>query len=218
MMVAQKEVEASIMRLAQKSRAIGIHVILATQRPSVDVITGVIKSNLPSRLSFQVTSKVDSRTILDVVGAEKLLGMGDMLFLAPGRGQPIRAKGVYVSEEELERVLDALTMHGKPTYSEDLLNLEAPQEKKKKKRRKKSRSRSEEFDDDDDDEDEGNDVDELYDEAVRVVISEDRGSVSLLQRRLSIGYARASRLIDQMAERGILGAYKGSKARKVLAK
>lgn len=207
MMIAQKEVEASIMRLAQKSRAIGIHVILATQRPSVDVITGVIKSNLPARMAFQVTSKVDSRTILDTMGAEKLLGMGDMLFLPPGKAQPIRAKGVYVSQDEMDRVLATICARRKPIFNQDLLDLKdaPPPEKTKKGRGKKSKKKaSEEVDDG------------MLDEAMALVIENQRGSVSLLQRKLGIGYARASRLIEALEEQGVLGAHKGSKARKVL--
>ncbi|MDF1667515.1 MAG: DNA translocase FtsK, partial [Planctomycetota bacterium] len=206
MMVAQKEVEASIMRLAQKSRAIGIHVILATQRPSVDVITGVIKSNLPARLAFQVTSKVDSRTILDVMGAEKLLGMGDMLFLAPGRSQPSRAKGAYVSEEELERVLETICHQRRPNYAQDLVELKnaPPKEDPKKKKKKRRKTQREDG------------SDELFDDAVEVVLGSGRGSVSLLQRKLGIGYARAARIIESMSDQGILGSDRGSKARKVL--
>lgn len=205
MMVAQKEVEASIMRLAQKSRAIGIHVILATQRPSVDVITGVIKSNLPARLAFQVTSKVDSRTILDVMGAEKLLGMGDMLFLAPGRSQPNRAKGAYVSEEELERVLETICHQRRPNFAQDLVELKnAPPKEDKKKKRKRRKTQREDG------------SDELFEDAVEVVLGSGRGSVSLLQRKLGIGYARAARIIESMSDQGILGSDRGSKARKVL--
>lgn len=207
MMVAQKEVEASIMRLAQKSRAIGIHVILATQRPSVDVITGVIKSNLPARLAFQVTSKVDSRTILDVMGAEKLLGMGDMLFLPPGRSQPIRAKGAYVSENELERVLTTVCDQREPEFAKDLVALKDQPEKafgSSKKERGRGRNCDE------------TGTDELFEEAVEVVLTSGRGSVSLIQRKLGVGYARAARMIQAMFEQRILGGERGSKARKVL--
>lgn len=218
MMVAQKEVEASIMRLAQKSRAVGIHVILATQRPSVDVITGVIKSNLPARLSFQVTSKVDSRTILDVMGAEKLLGMGDMLFLAPGRAQPIRAKGAFVSEPELERVLETISRDRAPTFAEDLVALkDQPPEEPKRGRRKKKKRRGRGGDDER--EDDGlftGDSDELFHDATEIVLKSKRGSVSFLQRKLGIGYARAARLIEAMAEIGLLGPGRGQRPRKVL--
>jgi DNA segregation ATPase FtsK/SpoIIIE, S-DNA-T family len=208
MMIAQKEVEASIMRLAQKSRAVGIHVILATQRPSVDVITGVIKSNLPARMSFQVTSKVDSRTILDVSGAEKLLGLGDMLFLAPGYGQPIRAKGAYVSEQELERVLDTICRDRKPVFADDLVALKDRPAEKQSKKRGRGRSADESHD--------GPCADPLFEEAVEVVLSSGRGSVTFLQRKLSIGYGRSARLVETMAECGILGGMNGSKARKIL--
>ncbi|ODS34639.1 MAG: putative cell division protein [Candidatus Scalindua rubra] len=191
MMVASKEVEASIIRLSQKSRAVGIHLIVATQRPSVDVITGLIKSNLPARISFNVFSKVDSRTILDQNGAEKLLGRGDMLFLPPGTSKLARVQGTYVSENEVKRVVEYLTQEAQPEFSPELKMWQGSLK--------------------------GNDVakDELYYEAVRIVLETQRGSVSLLQRRLEIGYSRAARLIDLMAEDGIVGEYKGSQAREV---
>jgi S-DNA-T family DNA segregation ATPase FtsK/SpoIIIE len=205
MMVAQKEVEASITRLAQKSRAVGIHVVLATQRPSVDVITGVIKSNLPARIAFQVTSKVDSRTILDMGGAEKLLGQGDMLFLPPGRGAPIRAKGAYVSDEELESIVGFLAREAEPEFLDELARC-AP----KKGRAPHDAARPSETDADED-----ASRDEVYDAAVRVVLAEGRGSVSLLQRKLEIGYGRAARFMDMMEEDGIVGPANGSKPRDV---
>ena len=195
MMVASKEVEVSITRLAQKSRAVGIHIILATQRPSVDVITGLIKSNLPTRISFQVTSKVDSRTILDRNGAEKLLGSGDLLFVPPGTSDLVRVQGTYVSDQEIKGVVDFAKEQGDPAY---LMNV-------------KQLGR----DDDAPFEDEYS-PDDLYDDACRVVLESRRGSVSLLQRKLEIGYTRAARLIDMMAVEGIVGSYKGSKAREVI--
>ena len=193
MILAAKEVENSITRLAQKSRAVGIHLIVATQRPSVDVVTGLIKANIPSRVAFQSASKVDSRTILDCNGAEKLLGQGDMLFLPPGQSKLTRAQGVFTSDAEIRRVTQFLNEMARPRFDTQLVNPrglegdEAPGER-----------------------------DELFDEAVRIIIESQRGSVSLLQRRLGIGYSRAARLIDLMADVGLVGDYKGSQAREVL--
>jgi len=197
MMMSSKNIEASITRLAQKSRAVGLHAVLATQRPSVDVITGLIKSNLPTRISFKVTSKVDSRTILDRNGAEKLLGSGDMLFLAPGTSSLIRAQGTYLSDEEIARIVDFVKRQRKPKYS---LNLDGAAV----------------ADDETAEELAGYSQDDLYEQACRIVLSTRRGSVSLLQRKLEIGYTRAARLIDMMAAEGIVGDYKGSKAREVI--
>ncbi|HZV01737.1 MAG TPA: DNA translocase FtsK [Planctomycetota bacterium] len=208
MMVAQKEVEASITRLAQKSRAVGIHVILATQRPSVDVITGVIKSNLPARVAFQVTSKVDSRTILDMCGAEKLLGQGDMLFLPPGRGAPIRAKGAFVADDELDGVVEFLASKASPEFSEELAKVEV----EKKNMRAAARAAVDAASNDDP---EDAKRDSVYEDAVRVVLTMGKGSVSLLQRKLEIGYGRAARYIDMMAEDAILGPANGSKPREI---
>jgi len=191
MMVASKEVEASIIRLSQKSRAVGIHLVVATQRPSVDVITGLIKSNLPSRISFHVFSKVDSRTILDQNGAEKLLGKGDMLFLPPGTSKLSRVQGVYVSDDEINRVVNYLKQMSQPEFSPDLKIWQSSANEDNTAK------------------------DELYEEAVRIILETQRGSVSLLQRRLEIGYSRAARLIDLMADDGIVGEYKGSQAREV---
>ena len=193
MFVAAKEVEEHVTRLAQKSRAVGIHVVLSTQRPSVDVITGLIKSNMPARISFQVSAKVDSRTILDRNGAEKLLGAGDMLFLPPATAKLTRGQGTYVSEEEIRRVMEAVALEGgEPEYSEELV--QAPGQSDVNPREE----------------------DELYDEAVSVIVESGRGSASLLQRALGIGYTRASRLVDLMYGAGIVGEYKGSVAREVL--
>jgi S-DNA-T family DNA segregation ATPase FtsK/SpoIIIE len=191
MMVAAKEVESSVIRLSQKARAVGIHLICATQRPSVDVITGLIKSNLPARIAFQVSSKVDSRTILDRNGAELLLGRGDMLLLPPGTSRLVRAQGSYVSEEEINRVVDFWESQSAPQFRAELREVHAQHEG-------------------------GEFSDELFDEAIRIVLETQRGSVSLLQRRLAIGYSRAARLIDMMAEAGIVGDWRGSQARKVL--
>ncbi|MEK7700057.1 MAG: DNA translocase FtsK, partial [Planctomycetota bacterium] len=191
MMVASREVEGSVIRLSQKSRAVGIHLILATQRPSVDVITGLIKSNLPSRISFYVASKVDSRTILDQNGAEKLLGGGDMLFSPPGTSKLVRVQGAYVSDDEVRDVVEYLKNCSTPQYSSELKQWKGAVDKENDAR------------------------DNLYQEAVRIVLESQRGSVSLLQRRLEIGYSRAAKLIDLMAENGIVGEYKGSQAREV---
>jgi len=192
MMVAAKDVENLITRLAQKSRAVGLHLIVATQRPSVDVVTGLIKANLPSRIAFQTASKVDSRTILDRNGAEKLLGRGDMLFLPPGSSSLIRMQGTFVSDDEIRRVTAYLSERAKPRFEQELLRPADADEAAPGER------------------------DELFDEAVRIVLESQRGSVSLLQRRLGVGYSRAARLIDMMAEVGIVGDYKGSQAREVL--
>ncbi|QDV24323.1 FtsK/SpoIIIE family DNA translocase [Aureliella helgolandensis] len=198
MMTAGKEVEQHIIRLAQKSRAVGIHLILATQKPTVDVITGLIKSNLPARISFQVASRTDSRVVLDEMGADKLLGNGDMLFLWPGTSMLLRGQGTYLSDEEINAVVDHCST-GEQNFVNELVNLKI------------------------NDEEGGEDAaptafkkrDELYSAAVDVVVREGRGSCSLLQRALGIGYGRAARLIDYMAEDGIVGQYAGSQARDV---
>lgn len=195
MAVAQAAVEDAIMRLAQLSRAVGIHLLLATQRPSVDVITGVIKANFPYRISFQVSSKVDSRTVLDMNGAEKLLGKGDMLYLPPGRATPIRAQGSLVHDKDIDRIVSFLREQQEPAYREDILTSEAEVSAAGE---------------------EGKGGDELYDEAVRIVVATGMASVSMLQRRLSIGYSRSARLIDRMEEEGIIGGSRGSKPRQVL--
>lgn len=200
MMVASREVEEAITRLAQMARAAGIHMILATQRPSVDVITGIIKANIPSRIAFAVSSGVDSRTILDTVGAEKLLGKGDMLFLPIGENKPIRVQGAFLSDQEVENVVNYVQRQQEAEYSEELLNL------------------SEEVLESESNQSLEDPVDELYPEAVRLVIDMDTASISLLQRRLRIGYNRAARLIDLMEEQNIVGPSEGSKPRKVLCK
>ncbi len=199
MMTAGKEIEAHIIRLAQKSRAVGIHLILATQKPTVDVITGLIKSNLPARIAFQVASRTDSRVVLDEMGAERLLGNGDMLFLSPGTSQILRGQGTFLSDDEINRVMAAIGTT-EPQYAAELVNLQpagAADAAAKPEGTPQDR-------------------DELYDAAVEVVIREGRGSVSLLQRALGVGYGRGARLIDFMAEDGVVGEYKGSQAREVL--
>jgi S-DNA-T family DNA segregation ATPase FtsK/SpoIIIE len=193
MMVASNEVEESIARLAQMARAVGIHLILATQRPSVDVITGLIKANMPSRISFRVQSKIDSRTILDSNGAEQLLGRGDMLFLPPASSRFLRLHGPYISEQESARLASFLKKQGKPTYDETITADE------------KSATDVLEFEKDD-----------LYDEAARIVVSSGQASISYLQRRLRIGFSRAARLVDMMEAEGLVSPAAGGKAREVL--
>jgi S-DNA-T family DNA segregation ATPase FtsK/SpoIIIE len=196
MMTAAKEVEQHIIRLAQKSRAVGIHLVLATQKPTVDVITGLIKSNLPARIAFQVASRTDSRVVLDEMGADKLLGNGDMLFLWPGTSTLLRGQGTYVTDDEINGIVDVC---GKTEqqFVKELVQLKAPDPTATEGGQLSNR-------------------DELYEAAVDVVVREGRGSVSLLQRALGIGYGRAARLIDYMAEDGIVGQYNGSQAREVL--
>jgi S-DNA-T family DNA segregation ATPase FtsK/SpoIIIE len=191
MMTAAKEIEAYIVRLAQKSRAVGIHIVLATQRPQATVVTGLIKSNMPCRVAFRVAARMDSRIILDQNGAETLLGEGDMLFLKPGTSDLIRAQGTYLDDGEIKRIVKHLKEVAEPQFHPELTQLRTIDAADMPR-------------------------DELFDEAVRVVLETKRGSVSLLQRRLSVGYARASRIIEMMAAAGILGEYKGSQAREVL--
>jgi S-DNA-T family DNA segregation ATPase FtsK/SpoIIIE len=198
MMTAGKEIEAHIIRLAQKSRAVGIHLILATQKPTVDVITGLIKSNLPARIAFQVASRTDSRVVLDEMGAERLLGNGDMLFLSPGTSQILRGQGTFLSDDEINRVMAAIGTT-EPQYAAELVNLQPAPSGDAAKGGANPK-----------------DKDELYEAAVEVVIREGRGSVSLLQRALGVGYGRGARLIDFMAEDGVVGQYAGSQAREVL--
>jgi S-DNA-T family DNA segregation ATPase FtsK/SpoIIIE len=197
MMVAPKDVEDSIMRLAQMARAVGIHLIVATQRPSVDVITGVIKANFPSRISFRVAQKVDSRTILDQMGAQQLLGKGDMLFIPPGSSKMMRVHGPYVSEEETSEIVRHLKFQAQPVYNQTILE------------DKSENPEQSEVD---------QEVDEMYEEAVRIVMEMGKASTSTLQRRLRLGYGRAARLIDMMERDGIVGPADGSKPREVLKK
>ena len=201
MLVAAKEVEDSIMRITQMARAAGIHLIVATQRPSTDVITGVVKANIPSRIAFTVSSSIDSRTILDMTGAEKLIGKGDMLFLPMGEGTPTRIQGSFVSEEEVQRVVDYTVKQQKAKYDETFTNLtEKPQG-------------ASSYDEKDDQYD-----DPLYNEIVDFVIKSGKTSASLLQRKFRLGYNRAARMIDLLEERGIVGPPNGSKPREVLVK
>lgn len=197
MMTAAKEVEQHIIRLAQKSRAVGIHLVLATQKPTVDVITGLIKSNLPARIAFQVASRTDSRVVLDEMGADKLLGNGDMLFLWPGTSTLLRGQGTYVSDDEINSIVDHVGQN-KQEFVTELVQLKAKAPEGEASGGKLPNR------------------DEMYEAAVDVVVRERRGSVSLLQRALGIGYGRAARLIDYMAEDGIVGPYNGSNAREVL--
>jgi len=198
MMTSGKEVETHIIRLAQKSRAVGIHLVLATQKPTVDVITGLIKSNLPARIAFQVASRTDSRVVLDEMGADKLLGNGDMLFLWPGTSTLIRGQGTYVSDDEINKVVDFVGTT-EPQFVKELVALKPAGASGEAGNNDHWKSR-----------------DELYEAAIDVVVREGRGSVSLLQRALGIGYGRGARLVDFMAEDGIVGAYNGSQAREVL--
>jgi S-DNA-T family DNA segregation ATPase FtsK/SpoIIIE len=193
MMVAGNEVEESICRLAQMARAVGIHLILATQRPSVDVITGLIKANLPSRISFRVQSKIDSRTILDGNGAEQLLGKGDMLFMPPATSRVVRLHGPYISEQESARLASFLRKQGKPAFNENITADE------------KSERAGVEFE-----------KDELFDEAARMVVQSGQVSISSLQRKLRIGFSRAARLVDMMEADGLVSGASGSKPREVL--
>ena len=196
MMVAQRNVEESLTRLAQMARAAGIHLILATQRPSVDVITGIIKANFPTRISFQVSSKVDSRTILDQMGAEKLLGAGDMLFVPPGSSRLVRIHGAYVSDTEIERIVDFVKKQRQPTYDETISEFEPDTAEEKPEE----------------------DSDEKYDQAVELVTDLGQASISLVQRYMKIGYNRAARIIERMESEGIVGPSDGVKPRKVLAR
>ncbi len=201
MMVAAKEVEESICRLAQKARAAGMHLVIATQRPSVDVITGLIKANVPSRIAFAVSSQIDSRTILDQVGAEKLLGKGDMLFYPVGASKPVRVQGAFVSDGEVEKIVDFIKTNGVATYNEDILE--------EIEKSNKSEGQIEKGAEEDD-------TDPLLMDAIDTVVEIGQASTSFIQRRFKVGYARAGRIIDQMEARGIISGYEGSKPRQVL--
>ncbi|MBX7254890.1 MAG: DNA translocase FtsK [Candidatus Hydrogenedentes bacterium] len=195
MMLARAEVEDAIARLAQLARAVGIHLIIATQRPSVDVLTGVIKANFPCRVSFQVSSRVDSRCILDEIGAERLIGKGDMLYLPAGQSKPTRIQGAFVCDDEMNRLIAYLKTQAPPQYRDEIANFG------------KSKESVEDLVDQDD---------ELFDEAIRVVLETGQASISMVQRRLRVGYTRAARLIDMMELKGIVGPHSGSKAREIL--
>ncbi|MDO7667114.1 MAG: cell division protein FtsK, partial [Pseudomonadota bacterium] len=201
MMVVGKQVEELIARLAQKARASGIHLILATQRPSVDVITGLIKANIPTRMAFQVSSRIDSRTILDQMGAEQLLGQGDMLFLPPGTSIPERVHGAFVDDHEVHQVVNFLKKYGQPNYLEEI-------------------TRGIPEDDDDSsnlsDPSDG-EQDALYDQAVQIVTESQRASISGVQRRLKIGYNRAARIVEAMEAAGVVSSMQGNGSREVLA-
>ncbi|MCG8689146.1 MAG: DNA translocase FtsK, partial [Desulfobacterales bacterium] len=197
MMVASKDVEYALTRLAQMARAAGIHLIIATQRPSADVLTGTIKANFPTRISFQVSSKIDGRIIIDQGGAESLLGNGDMLFCPPGTGKLMRIQGAYISEKEIGRVTGFLKEQRKPEYNEEVTMGEDSGEEKT-------------FDE--------SEYDAKYDEAVAIVTKDRQASISYVQRRLRIGYNRAARLIEMMEHEGIVGPQMGSKPREVLVK
>ena len=202
MMVAAKDVEESICRLAQKARAAGMHLVIATQRPSVDVITGLIKANVPSRIAFAVSSQVDSRTILDSVGAEKLLGKGDMLFFPAGAPKPVRVQGAFVSDDEVEKIVDFVKQNGTATYSEDILETIENSNKTDKELAAEA--------------DEDDETDPFLMDAIQTVVETGQASTSFIQRRFKVGYARAGRIMDQMEERGVISGYQGSKPREVL--
>ena len=201
MMVSPKDVEDSICRLAQMARAAGMHLVIATQRPSVDVITGIIKANVPSRISFAVSSQVDSRTILDMAGAEKLLGKGDMLFYPAGAPKPVRIQGAFVSDKEVEKIVDFVKNNGEATYNDEII-----------KQIENANSTDKEIDAAEEDDN----TDPLLMEAIDVVVETGQASTSFIQRRFKVGYARAGRIVDQMEERGIISGFQGSKPREVL--
>ncbi|NIA02564.1 MAG: hypothetical protein GWP15_04210, partial [Nitrospirae bacterium] len=200
MMAAGKEVEAAICRIAQMARAVGIHLIIATQRPSVDVITGLIKANIPCRIAFAVSSSIDSRTILDGIGAEDLVGRGDMLYLPPGKNKPVRIQGIFVSTDEIERITNRVKLTIEPDYNENITSNETAREKLNGVPDSKA----------------GSDEDVLYETAFQLVKETRKASASLFQRRLKVGYARAARLVDLLEDNGIVGPADGAKPRKVL--
>ena len=202
MMVAAKEVETSICRIAQKARAAGMYLIVATQRPSADVITGIMKANIPSRIAFAVASQIESRIILDQTGAEKLIGKGDMLYAPLGEGKPQRIQGCFISNDEIERVISFVKSNGSAEYSEEILEHIEKQAQNDGGGNAAGEGSGEE--------------DELLMDAIDVVVEGGQASVSMLQRRLKLGYSRAARIVDQMEERGIVGPFEGSKPRQIL--
>ena len=209
MLVAAKEVEESICRVAQMGRAAGMHLIIATQRPSADVITGLMKANIPSRIAFAVASSLESRIILDTTGAEKLVGRGDMLYFPLGSGKPQRVQGCLISDEEVAAVVGFIKEHsGTAEYSEEIIHeIEQHAAEKEKQGKGVGGSAPEEV---------GEEFDELLPAAIEVVVETGMASVSMLQRRLKLGYSRAARLVDQMEEKGVVGPFEGSKPRQVL--
>ncbi|MBQ4207503.1 MAG: DNA translocase FtsK, partial [Clostridia bacterium] len=207
MMVASKEVEDSICRLAQKARAAGMVLVIATQRPSVDVITGLIKANIPSRIALTVKSQIDSRTIIDQGGAEKLLGHGDMLFCPVNLSKPLRVQGCYVDDEEIERVVNFVSKQSGANYDDSVME-EIEKNAAREPGKKKNAVDTELVGD--------SDEDEMFPKAVEVVVEAGMASTTLLQRKLKLGYARAARIIDELSERGVIGPFEGSKPRKVL--
>jgi len=203
MMVAAKEVEDSILRITQKARAAGIHLIVATQRPSTEVITGLIKANIPSRIAFAVGSGIDSRTILDQTGADKLLGKGDMLYLPIGQNAPTRIQGSFITDEEIKRLIDWTVKQQKAQYSEAFSNLESTSSGEGSSGGSGTTAA-------------GDDDDPLYNEIVEFVVTTGKASASLIQRKFKLGYNRAARIVDLLEERGIIGPANGSKPREVL--
>jgi S-DNA-T family DNA segregation ATPase FtsK/SpoIIIE len=198
MLVAPADVEMAIARITQMARAAGIHCIVATQRPSVDVITGIIKANIPTRIAFQVASKVDSRTILDAMGADKLLGKGDMFYLPPGSGKLIRSQGAFITDDEIQAIVDYIAKQGKPCYESDILQqLSKPVSLETKGNG-------------------SNEDEELIERCINVIQTEGKASVSLMQRRLRLGYTRAARIMDELENRGVVGPSKGAEPRDIL--
>ena len=207
MLVAAKEVEESICRVAQMGRAAGVHLVIATQRPSADVITGLMKANIPSRIAFAVASAMESRIILDTAGAEKLVGKGDMLYAPLGQGKPRRVQGCFITEEEVQRVVDFVKQDSAPEYSREIeQEIERRAEQGGKSAAAPSGTQ----------EPEEQDGDELTPAAVEVLLETGQASVSMLQRRLKLGYARAARIMDELEEKGIVGPFEGSKPRQIL--
>jgi len=206
MLVAAKEVEESICRVAQMGRAAGMHLVIATQRPSADVITGLMKANIPSRIAFAVASGMESRIILDNTGAEKLVGKGDMLYFPLGSGKPVRVQGCFITPEEIDRVVGFVKESGEAEYSNEVMEKIEEVVRREEKGGKQAAQQQ----------DTGDDGDELLPAAVEVVLETGQASVSMLQRRMKLGYSRAARLVDQMEERGIVGPFEGSKPRQLL--
>ena len=210
MMAAPNEVEDAICRLAQMARAAGMHLVVATQRPSVDVVTGLIKANIPSRIAFAVSSAIDSRTILDSGGAEKLLGHGDMLYLPNGKIKPVRVQGCFTSTKEIEKVVDFIKSQTQSEYSNEIMeqveqNIPVTKAEGKTKEQRKDSGEPEPGSDED-----------IFERAIEVVVEAGQASTSSLQRRLKLGYARAARIMDELEEKGIIGPYEGAKPRAVL--